>query len=436
VSTLSSLRSRIGRVGSAVSDQALLSATNLLAGVMLIRSAGDRQYGYYVLATNAVLLLITLQNGFFGAPMINRLTPLPPVEQGRYAAGLNREQRRLLLPGCALVLLLAFTARAAGLIDGEAMWVAAAFALATIAMLGREFYRMVLLAHRRTGLLLRTDLAFAAVYLGGIALGLRSAYAGGFALLALTAAAAAAGLLLARHARRESYLAAYGPSGALRQLAPVGAWAAAGGAIHWIYGQGYSYLVAGSLDVAAVAAVSATRLLMMPLNLVASGVSQFMLPTAAAWLHRDGPAVLLRRLLLTGGCMCLLALAYVAVVWQLRGWIFGSLLHKGLAGGFADRDLLFCLWAGIFGLMVVRDQLLFLPVLRERFRTLAGLSFSCAALAVALSWPAMRHYGAAGALVGMLAGEILNIAGIAVLALREARLESAPHAEAVVGQVS
>lgn len=431
-----SLRVRLGRIGSAVFDQALLSATNLVAGVLLIRNAGDRQYGWYVLATNAVLLLITLQNGFFGAPMISRLTPLPPDQQGRYAAGLNREQQRLLLAGFAAALLLALAARVCGLIDGEALGMAAACAFAALAMLGREFYRMVLLAHRRTGLLLRTDLCFAAVFLGGIAAGLHGGFAGGCALLALAAAAAGAGALLQRAARREGYLAAAAPAGALRRLAPVGAWAAAGGAIHWIYGQGYSYLVAGSLDVAAVAAVSATRLLMMPLNLVSSGVTQFMLPTASAWLHRDGPAVLLRRLLLSGAAMCLLALLYFAVVWQLRGWIFGSLLHKDLSGGFADRDLLFCLWAAIFGLMVVRDQLLFLPVLRERFRVLAALSAACAAMAVALSWPAMHRYGAAGALLGMLAGEVLNIAGIGVLALREARRQRVPGGAVAMAQVS
>ena len=186
----------------------------------------------------------------------------------------------------------------------------------------------------------------------------------------------------------------------------------------------------GSLGVGAVAAVSATRLLMMPLNLVSAGVAQFMLPTASGWLHREGAATTLRRLCLSGGAMCLVALAYFAVGWQLRDWIFTSLLHKGADGAYAGRDTLFCLWAGIFGLMVVRDQLIFLPVLRERFRVLAGLSCACACIAVALSYPAMQRWGAGGALAGMLTGEALNIFGIALLALREARVGMEPAAQA------
>ncbi len=425
---MASIPAQLNRLGSAVIDQALLSGTNFVAGVLLIRHAGDRQYGYYVLATSAVLLLTTLQNGFFGAPMINRLTPLPVQEQGRFVAGLNREQRSLLLPGFIACLVLAAAARLLGLISNEALGISAAFIVCALAMLNREFFRMVLLAHRRTEVILRTDLFFVAVFLAGIFLTLHSGGAGTGALLALGAAALVAGMLLSSRARRGGYISDAGQSGVLRQLAPVGAWAATGGAIHWIYGQGYSYLIAGTLDVTAVAAVSATRLLMMPLNLISSGVTQLMLPTASSWLHREGPAAVLRRLLWTGSAMCLLALCYFAGIWQLRGWIYGSLLHKG----FADSDLLFCLWAGIFGLMVVRDQLLLLPVLRERFRTLAGLSLACAGIAVALSYPAMHRYGAGGALVGMLVGEVLNIAGIAVLALREVRLGVVACVEAAV----
>lgn len=417
-SAWATISGRVRRLGSAVADQALLSAANFAAGVMLIRHVDDRQYGYYVLATNAVLLMITLQNGFFGAPMINRLTPLSTEAKGKLVAGLHRDQRKLLLFGFCAFIGLAAAARGLGLISGEVLGVSAAFAVCATAMLAREFFRMVLLAHRRTEMLLRTDLFFVAVFLGGIALTLQIAGPGVCALLSLAAAAAAAGVLLAAGARRNEYLMGSGRSGALLQLVPVGAWAATGGAIHWVYGQGYSYLIAGTLDVAAVAAVSATRLLMMPLNLVSVGVAQLLLPTASTWLHREGPATVLRRLLWIGGAMCLLSLAYFAVVWQLRGWIFGTLLHKD----FPDSDLLFCLWAGIFGLMVVRDQLLFLPVLRERFRTLAALSLACAGVAVILSYPAMHRFGASGALVGMLLGEVLNIAGIAVLALREVRL--------------
>jgi len=164
----------------------------------------------------------------------------------------------------------------------------------------------------------------------------------------------------------------------------------------------------------------------MPLNLVSTGIAQLLLPTASGWLHREGPETVFRRLVWIGGAMCGVSLAYFAVVWQLRDWIFSSLLHKE----FADRDTLFLLWAAIFSLMVVRDQLLFLPVLRERFRTLAGLSLTCAGVAVALSYPAMHRLGASGALVGMLVGEALNVAGIVVLALREVRIGILPCAEA------
>ena len=55
---------------SAVVDQAVLSAANLLVGVLLIRRSTDLEYGWYVLVWNALLLLTALQNAFIGPPMV------------------------------------------------------------------------------------------------------------------------------------------------------------------------------------------------------------------------------------------------------------------------------------------------------------------------------------------------------------------------------
>src|SRR5580704_2233308 len=51
--------------GGSVLSQGLLSATNLLAGLILVRRAPQAQYGYYVLIMSAVPLLAQLQSSFF-----------------------------------------------------------------------------------------------------------------------------------------------------------------------------------------------------------------------------------------------------------------------------------------------------------------------------------------------------------------------------------
>ena len=63
-------------VSSAVGSQALLSGGNFIVGLVLLRSTSDAQYGYYILATSALLLAVSLQNAFFNPPLARRLPGL------------------------------------------------------------------------------------------------------------------------------------------------------------------------------------------------------------------------------------------------------------------------------------------------------------------------------------------------------------------------
>ena len=63
-------------LSSAVVSQALLSAASFAIGLMLIRRTSDLQYGYYILASSAILLLVSLQNAFFNPPLAIRMVRL------------------------------------------------------------------------------------------------------------------------------------------------------------------------------------------------------------------------------------------------------------------------------------------------------------------------------------------------------------------------
>src|SRR5690606_11593283 len=54
----------------AVVDQALLSASSLAVGLLLIRHASELQYGYFVLVTSVLMLTTSLQSAFIGPAMI------------------------------------------------------------------------------------------------------------------------------------------------------------------------------------------------------------------------------------------------------------------------------------------------------------------------------------------------------------------------------
>src|SRR4029077_8368119 len=116
-----------------------------------------------------------------------------------------------------------------------------------------------------------------------------------------------------------------------------------GAGIPWLLIQGYSYLVAGVLDVGHVAALAATRLVLMPVFVLSGGVSMLLFPLTSRWVHESGVRAGTRRLVLLVAALAALALCYMGVMWLLRDWIFSVILKKH----FEQRDLLLLLWSAV-----------------------------------------------------------------------------------------
>jgi O-antigen/teichoic acid export membrane protein len=400
---------------SAVLSQAVLSAASLLVGLLLIRRSSDAQYGAYVLVFNGFLLLTALQSAFFNPSMVIRMTPLDAQGRGEIVGGLFREQLRLLRPLVWLGLATIGALRVAGRIDNATTLLLLLAVAAARATLNREYFRTALLAHRRSHDVLRGDALYVLLLLAGAATATLLPLAAAATVAALGLAAVVAGRWLSGQLKREEAWNVDGAPGILAEIAPGALWTTAGAAIHWLFSQGYSYLIAATLDLGAVAAVAATRLLLMPINLVSTGVCSLMLPVTAGWLQELGVRAVFRRLLLFAAVLVAGAGCYMVAMWLARDWIFGHVFQKQ----FAQRDLLLLLWSIVALLMVLRDQLLYLLLARSRFRQLSVLTAASAALSLAVTWFGMLAYGVPGALLGVMAGELLSVVGIVALSLRE-----------------
>jgi len=197
----------------------------------------------------------------------------------------------------------------------------------------------------------------------------------------------------------------------------MGFWAASGGVIYWLFNQGYNFLTAATLDLAAVAALAASRLTLMPINLLLAGMQKQLTPLASVWMHGMGARRTLRRLMLFSLALALFTLLYGAVIWLLRDWIFLDLMRKD----FPQRDLLLVLWIGLFVLMVIREPIMMVPLLRQRFRALSAATLVCALIALAISYVGMLQLGPIGAVIGILTGEACYGLAVIVMAWREVR---------------
>lgn len=405
--------------GSAVVMQALLSATNLIVGLILIRRTPDEQYGYYVLTVTTILLVTMLQNAFIQSHMVVRMTGA--TEQGRadLVGGLYRDQRRMWPVVAALASVVILACELAHVIDFRTVWVALAATAAVLVSLFREFFRMVLLAMRKPEDVLKADMVYAALLILGAA-GATFTSAPAAVTAAVLAAAAFFGGWKCHYALwRSERWNIHGAPGILMAIAPLGAWTAAGSAIHWLFSQGYNFLVAGTLGVSAVAALSATRILIMPVNLLSSGIGTMMLPTVSGWLQQHSVPKVLKRQLLIAGSLAVGALFYFAALWLCRDWLFNVIMKKNLP----QRDLLMLLWFGVGLLMLLRDQLVYMLLSRSRFRILTVLTLVSAVVSLTISYFSMRvsSIGASGALMGVLAGEFVNVTGLVLLSIEETK---------------
>ena len=406
-----------------VAAQALLSAANFAAGLLMVRRTSDEQYGYYVLILATSLLLTSLQCAFIQPPLIQRLARGDVRQRAHLVGSLRRDQRGFApLVACAAALVGAMMWWRGALTLDMAVIIACG-AAAMIASLYREFMRMTLLAYRQAGAVVLPDLVFGVVLVAVVALSTWTPHPAGVAALGFAVASVVGGVAMSRALWRFEPWEPSAPGGSLRMILPEGVWTAGGSGVHWLFGQGYNYLAVAMFDVAAVAALAATRLLAMPVQLLSTGVSALTLSTATQWNRHLEPPQVLRRLALLATAVASAAAFYLLLIWLARDWVFAQVLHKDPQ----RRDLLLLLWSLIALVMVYRDQIIHFLLARAQFRLSFMMTLMSAVLALIVSFLSMKYFGPAGALLGLLAGECTNVLGNVVLAMRVIRRGARSH---------
>jgi O-antigen/teichoic acid export membrane protein len=405
-------------ISSSILSQALLSAGNFIVGLLLIRRAPHAQYGYFVLIITGVQLLAQVQLAFIQPSLVRCLAKGEIAARRDFVGGAYREQRRRLLlfaAAASVVLLILWYLK---VFDRSLALIILAAIFASLFTLYREYFRMVLLAYRIPLKAFQVDVFYVFLLCTGSYLATLTAAPAMMAALTLGFSGAVGGWLLSRMVWRHEGWVIEGSPHVLSEMAPFGTWAVIGAAIHWTFAQGFIYIVAGTLSVNAVAAVSATRLLLMPVNLMSFGLGSMTFPTVSKWLQHHPVRDVFKRLSWLAAGIASLGGVYVILMWLFRDWVFTYVTK----GQFEHRDTLLLLWSAVFLLMAVRDQMLFLPAACGRYRIMAWLTLVTAVFSLVTCYICMRMFGVVGALVGVLSGEAFNILGFIALSLREIAL--------------
>ncbi len=407
---------------NAIFDQVVLSGTNFLVGLFLIRYASDHDYALYVLVQSTVLLLVTIHNSYLTGPLAILTPQLPAEERWQTISSVKRVQRRLLRVGAILLFLLPLLGYVSGLLTGLLTSVIAAGIVAAWAALRREYVRSVLLIYSRTHTLLGADAVYAGSLLSGVAAAIfigRGIVVGATCALVIAAwagGAAAHRSLAIDPGWRQGRTVSIWP-----EIRNLGFWSVLGSSIYWILGQSYNYLLATRLGLTAVADVNATRLLLAPPIVLTVGVASLLGPTAPTWYAQIGIHRLVHRLLMLLLAVGLLEVTYFIIVWMARDWLVVGVLHKHIH----DRDRLLILWAAVAIIALVREVLQCALIAMRRLKWLAWQIGVSAAVAVVLMWYGLAWWGAAAVLIGQIVGELINLTGIILLLRRHLRYPSA-----------
>lgn len=360
-------------------DQGLLSAVNFALGLVLIRFATQEEYGLYTQLIGLQALFSVLHAGLFVSAFLSRLPHLEGAERAQYRAAMARAELGVTLVSCVLVAVLTWGgARLAGFALSPLASIAAAFAL--LALWWREFVRAGLFAEMAAGRVLWLDAGYALV----VALALVSlivagavSAAGVLACLALGGTLVSAGPILSK--LRESRV----DFGALRRALgtswSAARWEVVTSLVTFGHAQTFVFFAALQGGLRAAAAISAGRLIVMPLALAWTSYANVLRPWASRVLVGHDAVVEINRLALRSVLLVLaVSLAYALVL-----AIALPLLDRMLfAGQFPQVATLAYWWLAYFSLAGMTTIATSLLRSSFEFRGLFFIHAACAALAL------------------------------------------------------
>ncbi len=396
-----------------VVDQVLLSAANFFIGFLLIRRTSDVDYGLFVLVQSTITLLISGQTAWLSSPLAVIAPGKAPAQRRLMVGAVERSQRRFLRRTTALSMLVpAIGYFAFHYWTALEAIVVALGAVACWTALQREYLRGVLLIYARPHSMLRADTVYVIVLLvGALIAAFGPKPAAVWAVAALVAAALAGEAAARRSLAVDPGFATGDAAPFWKEMRPLAVWATVGALTYWIYNQSYNYVLASRINLTAVADVNAARLMLMPTIVLTVGIKTLLVPTAAGWLAESSIGRLVRRLLLFATAIAALDLVYCAVVWVFRDWLSHDLMHKSIG----NRDTLLILWAILSLIALYRDLLQTGLFALRKFKSLAGVTATSAAVSLSIMWFGIGTWGAAAALIGQVAGESINLGGVMLL---------------------
>ncbi len=408
-------RPSLGQWNWALLDQALVSGSNFLVGLLLVRYLGMEQYGRYVLAWMLVQFALSVQSALVVAPM---LSLAPTLESERRKAYYDAT---LVLQAGLLVVLaaglgVAWLLPAAWLpawLDGETLPVLGACLLLVLA---QDYLRRALFSRHAARRAFVLDMLAYGLQLPLLLWVLQGEASPTRALLVIALAMLLA-LLPGGYWVRPRWPAADVLGETARRHWRSSRWLLGSALLQWLSAN-YFLLVAGVLlGPVMVGAIRAAQNLLGLTHILFQGLENVVPGQASARLAQDGPEALvgyigrtaLVLLLVTGA----VAGAAALCAEPLLGFVYGEVSATAIAalGWFVPFYMLAAL------VLPLRAGLRSL----ERTRAIFFAQLGCALFALALAHPVVARWQLDGVMAGMVFSSLATALGLGLALRRAAR---------------
>lgn len=396
----------VRKSGIAVIDQALLSALNFLIAIILIKTVAKAEFGYYSILYPIALFAISIQNAIVNTPFTVLLASKKNAARRSYIASLFYGQVITVLPLLCLALLIIALLRWWGF-DSMQSWLGAALCVAMAGMLCREFLRCYYYAQEQPQNVLKMDIYYIAVYFTLIALAYTYAKMSVptvFLIITLSSLLVATPIIY----RQRWSFQRIAISESFRENWKFGRWTLLGVLVTHIQTYGYLYLLGALLSSTAVAEVSASRLLMMPLVFIHAGWSRVSIPHGSKLREQGQMSRVFKEQAIFSLVAVVAISVYVAILLSLSGFLKNFLFSEEYAKSF--EFLVF--WAAIFVVAITASNASFgLQVLRD-FKAILKINIVSMLVTLGCSYVFILRYGINGAFSAVLIGELLLATGL------------------------
>lgn len=396
-------KSLLYKSGIASIDQAFLSGLNFLISIVLIKIVSKPEYGYYSIFFSIILFMASIQTAVINTPLAVLLITKKGDEKRKYVGSLFFGQNLLLIP-LSLI----------GVIGGVVMWyfnllepslsaIIVAISLAFIGILLREFLRAYFFADEIPKTVLIIDVLYVILF---IILGF-FAYifsqlnvAAVFFLMGLSSFLV--GIFFINRNKwnfsRSDIKLSYSENW------KYGKWALFGVTVTHIQTYSYLYLLGIIVSTAAVADVSAARLLLMPLVLAQEGWSKVILPHGSKLRETNRLPRLFKEQVIVSIAFVVVVMSLVFVLIFFKPLLLNIILSAKYANSF---DYIFY-WGAIFAMGFIALNASFGLQVLKSFELISKINFVTMLVTILLAYFLINSNSIKGGLLALLIGQTIS----------------------------